>query len=129
MDDADVDRARTLMRAAVDKSDREPLFHGLIGLLALQQGDGDEAFEAFSRCIAIGHVHEQRRASFHLWRARAADLRGEREAGLSDYRRVLGHHADGPVRKAAKRGLSQPYTDKRARRIDVDFTYADVVSP
>lgn len=129
MDDGDAGRARALMESAVARCDDEPLFHCIAGLLALQQGDGEAAFASFSRSLDIGHAHQERRAAFHLWRARAADLCGRRAEGIGDYRRALGHYADGPVRSAAKRGMAKPYTAKRAQRIDIDFTYADVVTP
>jgi hypothetical protein len=129
MDRGDVARARALMSEAAGIDDSQPLFHCLAGLLALQQGDGAAAMDSLSRSIALGHDHAERRAAFHLWRARAADLVGRRDEGKRDYMRVLGHHADAPVRRAAKRGLRRPYTRKQANQLDIDFTYADVVSP
>lgn len=129
MDDHDVTRARSLMESAAELDDNQALFHCLCGLLALQQGDGERAFSALSRSLDIGHVHPERLAAFHLWRARALDVAGRREEGLRDYRRSLGHHADEPVREAARRGLQKPYTKKRASAVDIDFTYVDVVAP
>ena len=128
-DDHDLPAARGHAERARALEPDQPLWHAMVGLLSLRLGDGDGAFGAFSRCLELGHPHEERVAAFHLWRGRAADLRGRRELGLRDYRAALGHHADPPVHRAASRGLKRAFDARRARRIDVDLTYIDVVDP
>jgi tetratricopeptide (TPR) repeat protein len=129
MDEDDAPGARALMQQAATLDDGQPLFHSLVGLLALQGGDAEAAFSSFGRALAIGHAHPERLAGMHLWRARAADLAGRREDALRDYRKSLGHHADVPVHEAARKGLRRSYAQKQARRVDIDFTYVDVVAP
>ncbi len=129
MDRDDVADARQEMEEAARLDDGQPLFHCLRGLLALREVDGEGAFAAFSRAIALGHAHPERLAAFHLWRARAADVAGKRADGLRDYHTSFGFHADDPVRDAARRGLRAPFGARQARSIDIDFTYADVVAP
>ena len=128
-DDHDVPAARAHAERAAALEPSQPLWHALVGLLSLRLGDGAAAFPAFSRCLDLGHEHEERIASFHLWRGRAADLSGRREQGLRDYRAALGHHADPPVHRAATQGLKRPFDTRRALHIDVDLTYIDVVTP
>lgn len=129
VDDSDPVAARRAIDRAAELAPDQPLFHALAGLLALQVGDAEGAFAALSRGLALGHDHPERIAELHLWRARAADACGRRAAGLRDYRAVLGHHADEPVLRAARRGLGRPYRLEQARGVEIDFTYADVVAP
>lgn len=117
-----IDRARTL-------APEQPLYHALAGMLALQLGDAEGAFSAFARALSIGHEHPERMAQLHLWCGRAADAAGRREEGLRHYRHALGHPSDEPVARAARRGLRRPYRLGKARRVEIDFTYADVVAP
>jgi tetratricopeptide (TPR) repeat protein len=129
MDDGDLDAARRHVRHACKLQPEQPLFQCLDGLLALRGGDASDAFDAFGRALSLGHPHPERIATFHLWRGRAADVRGEREQALRDYRAALGHHADPNVIRAARRGLKKRYPKGDARRIDVDMTYVDVINP
>lgn len=129
VDDRDVEAAFRHAQRARDHQPDQSLFQVLVGLLALQLGRAGEAVDALSEALALGHHHPERRASFHLWRGRAADLRGARDDARRHYRLALGHHADGPVHRAAKRGLRKPYDARRARGLDIDFTYVDVVNP
>jgi tetratricopeptide (TPR) repeat protein len=107
----------------------ESLYHCLAGLLALADGDPGESLQAFGRALELGHPDGERVSSFHLWRARAADLAGRRSQALGDYRRALGGPVDLAVQRAAERGLKRPYSAKRASRMAIDFAYADVVAP
>lgn len=129
LDDGDLGRARELIDVARQRQREQPLYHVLGGLLALQHGDAEAAFDALSVALELGHEHPERLASFHLWRGRAADLAGRRAQGTSDYRASLGHHGDPAVRDAALAGLRRAYKPRSVRAIDVDFTYADVVAP
>lgn len=129
LDDDDLDGARAHVDGACELAPREPLYHSLRGLLALNACDAETAEAAFDRAIELGHPDVERRASFHLWRGRARDLAGRRQAAIDDYRRVLGHHGDAPVRRAAKRGMRRAFTRAAARRVHVDVGLCDVVSP
>ena len=129
VDDGDVPRARREVLAACELEPRQSVFHALVGLLALADGDPGAALAKLDEAIRLGHEDEARVAACHLWRARALDLLGRRSDALRDYRRVLGLRADRAVDVAARRGLSRSYTSGRARRFHVDMALADVVHP
>ena len=129
LDHEDLEGARDQIDEACELAPDQPLYHSLRGLLAIEACDAEVAEAAFDRAIALGHPDVERRASFHLWRARARDLQGRRADALSDYRRALGHYADAPVHAAAKRGLKRAYTKEQARRVHVDVGLCDVVAP
>ncbi len=76
------------------------------------------------RAIERGHEHPERVAAFHLWRARARDVRGRRGDALGDYRATSG--GDAAVRRAARRGLMAPW---KPRRFAVEFALGDVPTP
>ncbi len=129
LDEDDLPRSQQLMNQACELQPDQPLYHFLAGMLALRLGDTQLALDSLGRCLELGHPHGERLATFHLWRARAADLSGNREQGLRDYRAALGHHSDPPVWRAARRGLRRAYKRRQADQVDVDFTYADVIAP
>jgi tetratricopeptide (TPR) repeat protein len=129
-DGDDLAEARRLLARACALQPREPLYWVLACLLGLADADGRSALDAIERALAIGHRDPERIAAARLWRARALDLLGERERALSDYRAVL----DAPRRdrqhaRAAERGLVRPYRAREARRLPIDFAFADVVAP
>lgn len=124
-DHGDIGRARRLLALAVERSPSEPMFHFMQGLLALVERDGEAAERALEQALDLGHVAAERRAAFHLWRGRARDLRGRRDAARDDYR-VARASSDGAVRAAALRGLR---TRWRPRRFGVEFGFADVPVP
>ncbi len=125
----DIARAREHVERARTIKQSEALYHAVAGLLALRDGDAEVAFGAFSEALSLRHPDPERRASHHLWRARAADATGRRASAMVDYEAVLGMEADPPVRKAAERGARRPWAKRRGKKIVVDFTFADVVSP
>ncbi len=129
LDDGDPSRAREHMRAACVEQPEQPLYHALRGLFAIALADAEDAEEAFDRALTLGHPDAERVAAFHLWRGRARDLLGRREGALDDYRLAIGHHADPQVHTAAKRGLKRPFTERAARRVNVDVSLADVIRP
>jgi len=129
VDDQEVERACELVEAARDRQPDQALFQMLAGMLELKLGRHQDAFDSFGRALEIGHAHQERRAAFHLWRGQAADLLDRRDEAQRHYRICLGHHADEPVHRAARRGLRKPYPQRRARGLDVDFTFVDVMSP
>lgn len=129
MDASDVGAARAALDRAASLAPEQPVYHATAGLLALQGGDAKSALRSLTRAIELGHAHEERVASFHLWRARAHDLLGDRAAADRDYRAALARRADDPVRAAAHKGLKRPYTARRAARIHVDMSLGDVVAP
>ncbi|MCA9610083.1 MAG: hypothetical protein KC619_31015, partial [Myxococcales bacterium] len=129
VDHDDLPEARVHVEEACRLAPAQPLYHALRGLLAVEAGDAAEAEAAFDRAIDLGHPDPERLAAFHLWRGRARDLCGRRDEALKDYRWALGHYADAPVHRAAKRGLKQAFTAKQAAKVHVDVGLADVVLP
>jgi tetratricopeptide (TPR) repeat protein len=129
IDHRDLDGALRRMRVAVELEPRQPLYQLLLGLLALKVGWAREAYRAFEHAIDLRHPDAERRSTARLWRGRASDLLGRREAALDDYRYCLGRPADPAVRRAALRGLRRVYTPAQARRVEIDFTFADVINP
>ena len=115
----DVNEARRHIETARRAQPDQAIFHFVAGLLSLRDGDPANAERAFDRAIEVGHVSDERVAGFHLWRARARDLRGA--VSHDDYRRA--ESGDDNVRKAANK---RPY---RASRIPIEWTFGDVVSP
>ncbi len=126
VDEHDVRAARAECEEARALAPREPLFHALVGFTSLELGEASAAGEAFGRAIALGHPHEERRATFHLFRGRARDLAGDRRGAVDDYRACLALRADPPAHAAARKHCRAPW---RHRAFDVDFSMADVVSP
>jgi hypothetical protein len=129
MDHEDVASARRELSMACDLQPEQPAYHAVAGILGLSDGDAHDAARMLDRAIAIGHPDEPRLASFHLWRARAADVAGDRMGATRSYRTVLALHADAPVRAAAEQGLSRPFTKRRAARVHVDMSLGDVMAP
>jgi hypothetical protein len=129
LDDRDARAAREHARDACARMPEQPLYHALRGLLSIVLTDGEEADEAFSRALSLGHPDAERVASFHLWRGRARDLLGRREAAVDDYRAAIGRYADPQVHIAAKRGLRRPFAVRAARSTHIDVALVDVVVP
>jgi tetratricopeptide (TPR) repeat protein len=128
-DGEDVGQARRLMDSARELAPDQPLYQALAGFLALRAGAPAAAFSAFSAALELGHPDTERLTALHLWRGRAADLLGRRRDAKRDYRAALACRSDPPVAQAARRNLVLPYRARLARRMVVDFTYADVASP
>ncbi len=126
LDEHDLPAARRYLRAARELDPRQPVYHAVAGLVALEVGDAADAERCLSAALAAGHPHQERVSGFHLWRGRARDLHGQRAAAVSDYRAVFARPSDHPVRTAAARGLRRPYTRPR---VAVDFVLGDVVAP
>jgi hypothetical protein len=129
VDDEDHARSRVLVDEAVALQPDQPLYRHVAGLLALRARDTSSARAAFTSAIDLGHEDPERVASFHLWRARAHDVAGDRAHAQADYRRAIDGPHDRPVGAAARRGLKKPYSPRRARHIHVDFAFADIAAP
>jgi tetratricopeptide (TPR) repeat protein len=125
----DISESRRLVARATELQPKQALYHTLSGLLALRDGDPNTAWNALGRALELGHPDPERLATFHLWRGRAADLLGQRAKAKDDYRAALGGPSDPPIQRAAERGLQRRYRRRQANKIDVDFTYIDVVAP
>ena len=121
--------ALPLMRQAAAQQPDQPLYHVLVGLLALKTGDAPGAAVALDRALELGHPDPERLGAFELWRGRAADLCARRELALEHYRRALASPADAPVHTAARRGQRLPFSRRRARHINIEFAYGDVMHP
>jgi hypothetical protein len=129
MDHEDLAGARRELSIACELAPEQPAYHAVAGILGLSDGDAADAARMLDRAIAIGHPDEPRLASFHLWRARAADVVGDRPSATRAYRTVLALHADATVRAAAEQGLKRPFTRRRARLVHVDMSLGDVMAP
>ncbi|MEZ4471458.1 MAG: C45 family autoproteolytic acyltransferase/hydrolase [bacterium] len=121
--------ARRLVEAACAAQPEQPLYHYISGLLALEVGEAHAAEQRLDQALALGHPDPERVASFHLWRGRARDLQGRRDAAVQDYQRALAGPVDPAAAKAARRGLARAHTLRKGARIGVDFSFADVVMP
>lgn len=122
--EGDLDAARIHIERARSKDDRQPVYHFVAGLLALSRGEAATARSRFDTAIALGHPDPERLAGFRLWRARAFDRLGDREAALRDYREaILG---DAGVRAAAKRGLKRAF---RGGMPAIEWSFGEVVQP
>ena len=128
-DQDDCPTARAKMREASLLQPKQPLYHALEGLLAVEAGDGDAARVSLDAALQLGHPHPPRTASFYLWRGRALDLCSQRSNARKDYREVLRHSPDAAVRRAARRGLRRPYRSGHTQRLAIDFAFADVMAP
>jgi hypothetical protein len=128
-DERDLDEARRQMGHACELEPSQSLYHAATGLLALAAGDAAAAAEKLGQAVRLGHPDEPRLAAFHLWRGRALDLLGARDDATRSYRRTLALRSDPAVTAAAKKGLSRPFAAKAARRVQIDMSLADVLSP
>lgn len=128
-DDADVARARRELAHACELEPTESVVHAASGLLALVAGDGAAAAAKLDEAVRLGHPDEARVAAFCLWRGRAHDLAGARALAVASYRRALALRADAKVAAAARRGLGRAFSPRAARRVHIDMSLADVVSP
>lgn len=129
VDRSDASEALGHVSVALELAPAQPVYHHLAGLLAVELGRGAAAVAAFDKVVALGHLDEERVAAAHLWRGRAHDLTGDRARAEADYRRALGLRADPPVHAAAKKGLRAAYSARKATRIHIEMSLADVVMP
>jgi len=129
MDEDDLPKARRLLSEATRLAPEQPLYHFVSGHLALAQDDVRFAADCFQRALSLGHEHEERLASFHLWRGRALDQLGQRQEARRHYLHALGHRADPPVTRAARRSLHRPYAPKPGRAKKVEFSFGEVMAP
>lgn len=118
-----------LVRRAMELQPDQPLYHQVAGLLCLKRGAARQATQHLDRALELGHPDPEREAAFHLWRGRAADRQGLRQAALDDYRAALDRPADWTVHRAARAGLRHGFSRKGERRIAIDFAFADVMAP
>lgn len=126
LDRRDLAEARRELAQVTKDAPREPVFHFVSGLVALESGAAADAERDLSRAIELGHAHPQRVAGFHLWRARTRDHLGRRTDAISDYRSALARPADAAVRAAALKGTRRPY---RGSPPSVDFVLGDIAVP
>jgi len=120
--------AEHLERAAKAEPDQS-VYHATAGIAWLQAGYPQAALAALENAVRLGHPDEERRAGFLLWRGRAHDLMGARRKAEDDYRAALGHRNDRPVAAGALRNLRRPFTRSDARKVHLDMSLGDVVSP
>lgn len=128
-DHRDLPAARQAMSRACDLEPAQSVYHATTGLLALIDGDAATASTRLGEAITLGHPDEARVAAFHLWRARAKDIGGQRSAAERDYRVALALRSDAPVAAAARKNLRTPFTARAAKHVHVDMALGDVVAP
>jgi Tfp pilus assembly protein PilF len=126
LDRRDLAETRRELAQVLKDAPREPVFHFVSGLVALESGAAADAERDLSRAIELGHAHPQRLAGFHLWRARTRDRLGRRSDAVADYRAALARPADAAVRAAALKGTRRPY---RSTPPAVDFVLGDIAVP
>jgi tetratricopeptide (TPR) repeat protein len=121
---SDLGAARNHLERAAELQPGVALYPFVLGLLSLLDGDPAAAEGELDRALAIGHDVPERRATFHLWRGRARDVRGRRDPALEDYRAATtGGRA---VARAAHKGLVRSW---KSKRFGVEFALADVPLP
>lgn len=120
----DATEARRRVEVARRLQPSQPVYHFVAGLMSLSTGELQNAERAFDRAIACGHPSPERLATFHLFRARALDLRGARVRALDDYRRALA--GDAATKKAAERGMARPW---KGSPVPIEWAFGEVVSP
>lgn len=121
--------AQNCLQKACEQMPNQALYHFLYGLLSLKMGEWAAAHTAFGQAITLGHPDPERVAAFYLWRGRCRDVMGQRDDALLDYRAALGHYADPPVHRAARKGLKRAYTGRAAKSVHPDMGLADVITP
>lgn len=129
VDRCDAATALDAMEAAAAAAPEQALYHASAGMLGVETRQPERAVASLTRAIELGHPDEERVGAFHLWRARANDLRGRREEAVQDYRTCLGRRADGPVHAAARAGLKSKFTARAASRMHIEMSLGDVVAP
>lgn len=129
VDRGDVAGARDAAERAAELAPEQSIYRALAGMLSVEAGDPARATQALDAAIATGHPDDERKASFHLWRARAHDLAGRRERAAADYRACLARPADPYVHAAARKNLRRPFRRSDARRMHVEMSLADVIVP
>ncbi len=126
----DPHQARQELASALEQRPDEPCYQGTAGLLALICDDAGSAEAPLRRAVQLGHPDLARVASFQLWLGWALDLQGRREQALEAYTRVLADPtADARVHAAARRDSRRPFNRRRARALNIEFAYADIIQP
>lgn len=104
---------------------REPLYHYMAGLVALDARLNGQAIHWLNKAVEIGHPSPERLQAFYLWRGRAYDAAGLRPQALSNYAQVTAA-ADAKVFQAAQKGKQRPWKNKA---LGLEFNYADLIRP
>jgi hypothetical protein len=122
--DRDLAAARGHLARARALAPGQSAYAAVDGLLALEARDLPSARTALDDAVRIGHTVPERIAQYHLWRGRARDALGERQAAEDDYRLALA--GDPAVRRAAERGLDRRW---KLAPPAIEWTFGDVLSP
>lgn len=122
----DPHRALLSMEKACLHAPQEPVFAYITALVALSAQKPEIALHYLNKALVLGHPDPERVAAFQLWRARAQDVLGLRQAARHDYAAVLTQMADAQVRQAAEKGLKRPW---RLKPLAIEFNYADIILP
>lgn len=122
-------QARGHLARACALQPNQPLYHFGAALLALEAGEYATAEASLTRALELGHPDAERLATFHLWRGRSRDLQGRRADARADYERALAGPVDPAVQKAALKGRAKAWRKAQAKKVPLDFSFADVVMP
>jgi tetratricopeptide (TPR) repeat protein len=129
VDRHDLDGTAELLERARSLAPEQAVYHQVAGLVLLEAGQAQRALPCFEAAARLGHPDAERVAGFELWRGRCLDVLGRRAEAITAYRRAVGHRGDRPVDEAACQGLRRPYDAARARRLTIEFSLGDVVTP
>ncbi len=122
---ADLQAAREHVARARSLQPGQSVYAFVGGLLDLAAKDAASALSSFDEALRLGHDEAQRVASFHLWRGRALDALGQRDAALRAYREAR-TGADPNVRRAAEKNEKRPWA---IRAPALEWSFGDVISP
>ncbi len=120
----DLAAARRHLSIARKLQPSQSVYAQVDGLVAIESGDFAHALSCFDDAIRIGHAVDERRAHFHLWRARVQDAMQQRDAAKSDY--LLALSGDPNVRKAAQKGLEHAWQPKSPA---IEWSFGEVITP
>lgn len=123
-DGGDLPEARRQIGRARALQPRQSAYAQVDGLLAIAARDFEHALACFDGALAIGHAIPERRAQFHLWRARVRDATHARELAMADYKIALS--GDPNVRKAAQKGLERAW---EAKTPAIEWSFGEVIAP
>ena len=122
----DLAATRAHLSTALSLRPNDALYQHVAGLLALKAGEPVEALEHLQKAVEIGQ-RPARQARMHVSLGWTLDLLGRRSEAQVEYRAGLERAEEGEVRAAAKAGAKRRFTHSRARQIEIELVFGDVV--
>lgn len=117
--------ARDRLREVVALRPHDAVIRHVAGLLELKCGSPAAASDHLRAALRYPHTRS-RLARLHLALARTLDVVGDRATARAEYHSAIAT-GDREVRAAARRGRMSPFTLARARRLEIEFIYGDVL--